>query len=597
MNETTILVWVNIAIFGIIAIIIVKLYFRKDELEKDETPLIPKDGINGLIQTGKDKIKNSQSTLSKTTPSKSSVSTYFSKQNQPKGASLRKEGQIPEDNFNNYIVPKTNEPNFSNKIESKKEEPTKPINFNYKTKVQKFQDPINETQIDIMSNSRKNTNPEEKKNTVSLEETPKHELKDLFSIDELIKKSKRKDNEREKESKTIKKEKEDTSKIKESIKQMKEGKTEEEPIVEINDSITETKPSSMTIDTKKEKNTSNQVNFYDIINNSPKDNNKDSKKIKDNVYNSEGITDAIKSSEKEDEKEPKSTINQKEIYCDDEEENISDILSSNKDEISETKEESIEEILTEDKTPKENVLVENEEIKTPSLKSPTKIESKEDDLNIITPVKEDYEFGAPLEDSELFKEKEEENILGDLDYRKDLAKITNTIKNSKIFNNVKEKLAPEHRIDEEEQVAEEMYLRNINTYKEETEFPEYEPIINESYENYHDDYDYEEQTQEELIRQENTRKVFDMVKNNETTPEPKTQSASSLKIKEKPKRNNIKITVNGEEINLRKGAEIIFKHKEETYSSKIYGIRGNDISVKYRGKKIIINPKDIKKVY
>ena len=35
MNETTILVWINIAIVGIIAIIIVKLYFRKDELEKD----------------------------------------------------------------------------------------------------------------------------------------------------------------------------------------------------------------------------------------------------------------------------------------------------------------------------------------------------------------------------------------------------------------------------------------------------------------------------------------------------------------------------------------------------------------------------------
>lgn len=34
MNETTILVWINIAIVGIIAIIIVKLYFRKDELEK-----------------------------------------------------------------------------------------------------------------------------------------------------------------------------------------------------------------------------------------------------------------------------------------------------------------------------------------------------------------------------------------------------------------------------------------------------------------------------------------------------------------------------------------------------------------------------------
>ena len=579
MNETTILVWANIAIIGVIAIIIVKLYFRKDELEKDETPLIQKDSVNGLIQTGKDKLKNSQNTLSKTTSPNSSVSTYFSK-NQPKNTSLRKKGQIPQDNFNSYVVPETNKETFSNKKETNK----KPINFNYETKVQKFQEPINETQMDIMSKNKENTKKENIENNISINKKPKHELKDLFSIDELIKESKRKDSEREKESKTIKKEKEDTSEIKESIKQMKEGKTEEEPIVEINDSITETKPPSMTIDTKKEKNTSNQVHFYDVINTSSKDNDKDSK---DSVYNSERITDAIKSSEKED--EAKSTI--------DEEENISDILSANKDKVSETKEESIEEILTEDKTPKENVLAENEEIKTPSLKSPTKVESKEDDLSIITPVKEDYEFGAPLEDSELFKEEEEENTLGDLDYRKDLAKITNTIKNSKIFNDVKEKLAPEHRIDEEEQVAEEMYLRNVNTYKEETEFPEYEPIINESHENYHDDYNYEEQTQEQLIRQENTRKVFDMAKNNETTPEPKTQSASSLKIKEKPERNNIKITLNGNEINLRKGAEIIFKHKEETYSSKVYGIRGNDISVKYRGKKIIINPKDIKKVY
>lgn len=552
MNETTILVWINIAIIGIIAIIIVKLYFRNEELEKDETPLIPKDNLDGLIKSGKDKLKNTQNTLSKSTPTKSSVSTYFSKQNPPKGTSLRKEGQIPEDNFNSYIVPETNEHKFSNKIETKKEEPEKPINFNYETKVQKFQEPINETQIDIMSKSSQNK--EKNKNTLPLEEKPKHELKDLFSIDELIKESKRKDNEREKESKTIKKEKEDTSKIKESIKQKKEGKIEEEPIVEINDEITENKKEEPITETKKEK---DNFNFYDVINKT------------DNTT--------------------KSTIK---------EDTISDVLS-------ESKEESIEDILTENKqTPDEesveDVLVENEEIKTPSLKSPTKIETKENDLSVITPVKEDYEFGAPLEESELFKEDEEtaENELNELDYRKDLAKLTNTIKNSRIFNDVKEKLAPEHRIDEEDQIAEEMYLRNVNAYTEEPEFPEYEPIINESHENYINDYDYVEQTPEQLVRQENTRKVFNMVKSNETENHiSETPTAEDLKIKEKPERNNIKITLNGEEINLRKGAEIIFKHKEETYSSKVYGIRGNDISVKYRGKKIVITPKDIKKVY
>ena len=60
MNETTILVWINIAIVGIIAIIIVKLYFRKDELEKDDSPLLSKDSLNKLSQS-------SENNLSKTT--------------------------------------------------------------------------------------------------------------------------------------------------------------------------------------------------------------------------------------------------------------------------------------------------------------------------------------------------------------------------------------------------------------------------------------------------------------------------------------------------------------------------------------------------
>lgn len=575
MNETTILVWINIAIVGIIAIIIVKLYFRKDELEKDDSPLLSKDSLDGLIPSN----KNNQNNLSKTAPTKSFVSTYFSKQDQPKGTSLRKQGQIPEDNFNSYIVPETNEHLFFNKIETKEEEePGKPINFNYETKVQKFQEPINETQMDIMSKNNKNMKKEKNENNISLEEKPKHELKDLFSIDELIKESKRKDNEREKESKTIRKEKEDTTEIKKSIKQMKEGKKEESPITEIKkdsiESITETPAES-----KKE------VNFYDAVNDTTKD------KVKEKS-DTEDIANAIKSSKKE-EKTPK-------------DESIADILAKDKkEEITGdvSKEENIKDILIEDekedKTPEEeniaDVLANDEEIKTPTLKSPTKIESKEDELSVLPAVEEDYEFEAPLEESELFKDEEEpeENVLSDLDYRKDLAKITNTIKNSKIFNEVKEKLAPENQINEKEHITDEMYLRNVGTYKEEEPaFPEYEPIINERHEEYPSDYDYTEPTQEQLLRQENTRKVLNMVKNSETE-----KASQTLKIKEKPEKNNLKIKINNDEVILRKGAEIIFKHDGESYSSKVYGIRGNDISVKYRGKKITINPKDIKKIY
>ena len=121
-----------------------------------------KDSLNKLSQS-------SENNLSKTAPNKSFVSTYFSKQDQPKGTSLRKQGQIPEDNFNSYIVPETNEHLFSDKSENE-EDPAKPINFNYETKVQKFQEPINETQMDIMSKNNKNTKKEinENKNKINL---------------------------------------------------------------------------------------------------------------------------------------------------------------------------------------------------------------------------------------------------------------------------------------------------------------------------------------------------------------------------------------------------------------------------------------------
>lgn len=571
MNETTILVWINIAIVGIIAIIIVKLYFRKDELEKDDSPLLSKDSLNKLSQS-------SENNLSKTAPNKSFVSTYFSKQDPPKGTSLRKQGQIPEDNFNSYIVPETNEHLFSDKSENE-EDPAKPINFNYETKVQKFQEPINETQMDIMSKNNKNTKKEINENNISLEEKPKHELKDLFSIDELIKESKRKDSEREKESKTIKKEKEDTTEIKESIKQRKAGKKEDDPITEIkSESITETPAESK------------ETNLYDVINDASKDKTEEKPSAED-------IANAIKADEKED-KTPK-------------DESVAEVLGKGKKEESAdiSKEDNVKNLLTEDKedkTPDEenvaDVLANDDEIKTPSLKSPTKINSKENELSVLPAVEEDYEFGAPLEESELFKDEEEieENELGDLDYRKDLAKITNSIKNSKIFNEVKEKLAPETPITEEKHIADEMYLRNVGAYNEEPAFPEYEPIVNERHEDYPSDYDYQEQSPEQLLRQENTRKVFNMAKNSETEKALKmneSSSASDIKIKEKPEKNNLKIKINNDEVILRKGAEIIFKHDGESYSSKVYGIRGNDISVKYRGKKITINSKDIKKIY
>ena len=57
------------------------------------------------------------------------------------------------------------------------------------------------------------------------------------------------------------------------------------------------------------------------------------------------------------------------------------------------------------------------------------------------------------------------------------------------------------------------------------------------------------------------------------------------------------VSISNGDFVLKKGDEIIFTHDGETYSSQVYAIKGDDISVKYRGKKIDIKPSDIKKIY
>ena len=60
----------------------------------------------------------------------------------------------------------------------------------------------------------------------------KTELKDLFTIDELIKESKRKDSEREKEAQTIKKEDDDLTELKQSIIRRKENPNLDDELLE-----------------------------------------------------------------------------------------------------------------------------------------------------------------------------------------------------------------------------------------------------------------------------------------------------------------------------------------------------------------------------
>ncbi len=550
MNETLLLVWAAIAIIGIISIIIVKIYYSdKKEEEYEIDDITTKTPLQEMVT---EEIENNYNTNERT----NQISNYFSKEEEPV-ISLRKEGTEPEKEFNPYIIPETSEniiPNRNISYSSQNQ-----VLINYDDNVQKFQEPITETQRDIMNQNTK-------------ESEEKHELKDLFTIDELIKESKRKDDEREKESKTINKETVDNSDIKESIKMQKEG-VESEKIEEVseNKDVTDIKSSiekmheianaikSTGSDDLTPKSIASQKDINEAINTATSENEAEKEEIPI-ISEPNSITDAVlkKESEPEEETTVQETLDVKEEPKEEKTKSISDAIP------------------------------ESEEIKTAPLKSPTKVE--EDSVSILSGADEDYEFGASIDSSNLFED--ENGQLSDLDYRKDLAKFTNSIKNSSIVKDIREKLIPEN--EEAKDDMNEEFIRNVNSYTEEAYeyYDEYEPIINETH------VDYVEPTPEEELRHENTRKVFENAKNNSIIEETAPVKEEGIPaIKKIPEKSSLKVVINNNEEVLRKGDEIIYNHEGESYSSKVYSINGDNIKVKYRRQDITIKPKDIKKIY
>ena len=493
MNGTTILLWITIFIIGVIAIILVKLHYTSDKLEKDEGSILPStESINRALN-------NSMNMFSKDYDKKSND------QNQLTSDSTNLSENPSYEEYDIYIVPE----NEKDQIKSAQYESPNQLLINYGNEVEKTQEPISEKQMMLMTGENN---------------SEKHELKDLFTIDELIEESKRKDSEREKESQTISKaEDDDLTELKESIK-----RKQEESSKNIEEAIDES--------LKEEK------DITEIINEETGESIEITQK---------DIEEAIESINKEKNNEP-------EIIS--ESENITDVLLKSEEN------NKTEEIITETKTATikkednktEEILTETKEnIQEPTLKTPKKVEEKPN------------------------KESEPEPDF-DLDYRKDLAKFKSKIKDSKIYGEVKDKLVQEPDLDE--YTSDETYIRNVN------EYDEYAPIINEthidadaSYEELHD------ADIEKRLREENSRKVFNI-----TEKEAKSETAE---IKNKPARDNIKIELNNDTIVLKKGDEIIFNHDGETYSSQVYAINGDDISVKYRRKNIKIKPKDVKKIY
>ena len=481
MSIITILIWITIAIIAAIAIIVVKLHYRGDQLEHEEGSILP-DGksINESLSIGKNKDNAQKNNSSKNSPR--SLSPRSPKEH---NRNLFSRSTETKSNDDTYIVPEVE----TNNVKSYEYESQNQVLINYDNNVKKFQEPIKQSQMDIMTQNNKDTS----------------ELKDLFTIDELIKESKRKDSEREKESQTIRKDEDDAelNEIKESIKNKTQKPLIEEVIAEDKD------------ETKTQEPLIKEVIAED----------KDEKVIEEpaeiktpSLASQKDIDEAITTASQESEKEVESIS---------EDDNITDTL------------------------------LKQEEIAEPALKTPSKVEKTEDN---------------PM----------------DLDYRKDLDKVKNKITSSKLFKEVKDKLnsEPEEIPLPKDDVLQEEFIRNVS------EYDEYEPIINETYMDI-DDGTYEDYHSQK-IRQENTKRVFKTAQNSSKA---EVSQPAVSEIKSKPERDNVKITINNTELVLKKGDEIIYNHDGETYSSQVYAITGDDISVRYRGKNIKIKTSDVKKIY
>ena len=230
MNDITIILWITIFIIAVIAIILVKLHFRGEELENDEGSILPSsESINNVLNAGRQTINSLGNNDKKPSNEPRSLSPQNSQQN-THNLFRRSEETSPKSDV--YIIPEV-EIEAMNSIEYESENQ---VLINYDNSVKKFQEPIKQSQMDIMTQNNKDTT----------------ELKDLFTIDELIKESKRKDSEREKESQTIKRDEDaELDELKESIKNKTEEPLIEEIINEdkqetIGDLIKETEESSET---------------------------------------------------------------------------------------------------------------------------------------------------------------------------------------------------------------------------------------------------------------------------------------------------------------------------------------------------------------
>lgn len=554
----------NIFLIGVIAIIIVKLYYRKSERPKTLSKQEPEEtfSFTEAISSRKNLFSSKNDSLTENVsennffnneqkpskPRSNKQSQYF----QRKKENIYREEQVPRQEQVIRQAPRHQE------VKATQEENIysfDKINFaDRPTGVIKTEAPITKEHRDIMTNHvDKIVETEEARIEEDLkkkEETKEDsELKDLFTIDELIKESKRKDEERKNESENIKRKSEE-------IKNKSSAKNDEPTIADELETEDSTKEKS-TIANEIEKEVEAEKPEEEIIN--------------DTLDNSDEVigTPALKTPTKV-------------------EKSINDVINDT------VEEEAIEETSEDQNKPVD--------------------ETNIDDIEVITP--EEDTFGTPIEDSGLFDEEYEETLFNEapeeeynkslfnekptkeeyedyneLDYRKDLDKIKNKVKSSKLFNDFKNKIQ-EYREEKEEGSTddEEDFIRNISYYDNATRYEN-------DFETYGDSYEPIEPIapSEQEIREENTRNLISITR--EPSSPQQTRNVAKSESSSGPARTSIKININNNETVLKKNDEIIFKYNGDTYSSKVYSIIGNDITVKFRGKRVKIKPSDVKKVF
>ena len=130
MNEITILIWITIAIIAIIAIILVRLHYRGEQLENDEGTILPNgENLNKALSLGKDIIHTNNHAQNNGPRSLSPQNSQDTRH------SLFRNQNVTSSRSDAYIVPEVQE-NMKNYEYASQNQ----VLINYDNTVEKFQE-------------------------------------------------------------------------------------------------------------------------------------------------------------------------------------------------------------------------------------------------------------------------------------------------------------------------------------------------------------------------------------------------------------------------------------------------------------------------